>query len=114
MIFKNKCYALNELVLHLSTTGVFFIQKSLFLFQVALSYKNQILGYIDSYIARTRYLVISNLSKSYHIKHITISQTQFKDEASQIYRKLQNVLPSLNRITAQENVLSDRNNDKLD
>lgn len=93
----------------------YFILKRLclFIFQVALSYKNQILGYIDSYIARTRYLVNSILSKSYH-KHFTISQAQCKDEASQIYRKLQNVLPSLNRITAQENVLSDRNNDKLD
>lgn len=92
----------------------YFILKRLclFIFQVALSYKNQILGYIDSYIARTRYLVNSILSKFYH-KHFTISQTQCKDEASQIYRKLQNVLPSLNRITAQENVLSDRNNDKL-
>lgn len=92
---------------------LFYFQKTMFIFQVALSYKNQILGYIDSYIARTRYLVNSILSKSYH-KHFTISQTQCKDEASQIYRKLQNVLPSLNRITAQENVLSDRNNDKLD
>lgn len=55
----------------------------LFIFQVALSYKNQILGYIDSYIARTRYLVSSIISKSYH-KHFTISQTQCKDEASQI------------------------------
>lgn len=94
----------------------YFILKRLsclFIFQVALSYKNQILGYIDSYIARTRYLVNSILSKSDH-KQFTISQTQCKDKASQIYRKLQNVLPSLNRITAQENVLSDRNNDKLD
>lgn len=90
-----------------------FKRLCLFIFQVALSYKNQILGYIDSYIARTRYLVNYILSESYH-KHFTISQTQCKDEASQIYRKLQNVLPSLNRITAQENVLSDRYNDKLD
>lgn len=39
-------------------------------FQVALSYKNQILGYIDSYIARTRYLVSGLMSKINRYVHI--------------------------------------------
>lgn len=54
-----------------------FSKGCLFLFQVALSYKNQILGYIDSYIARTRYLVNYILSKSYN-KQFMIGQTQCK------------------------------------